>query len=284
MENLFDIYKEAYNVENVENSRINNIDKISLFSKKRKIGEIFLPSSYLSILIIIPGAGFNEKNKDNIFKQFKFLLKNKIAICIFDLTEANLNKKDKEFFYFFKERVAEIKGIIRFIEDNLQIKNINLMGISLGGIIGFVISGIVKEIKKCIFLISGANLELITWRSLLRFYLKKDCSRKACRQMHKIYRKFMEKKLYNEIENLPRKCFFYEPLTYIEKLKNIDILMINGMFDMIVPFYCAFEIKKKLKRLKILWYPGTHLTYRFFHPIFKKKILNFIKNGYPIRH
>lgn len=279
MKTLLNIYEEEYNIENFEKNKINSVYKIFLFSRNKKIAEIFLPQKFFSVLIIIPGAGFNEKSKNNLLKHFKFLLKKEIGICIFNLNDGNLNKKDADFFVFFKSKIAEIKGTISFIEKNLQTKNIYLMGISLGGIIGFVISGIEERIKKCIFLISGMNLELITWRSLMRFYLKKDCSRKTCRKMHKIYRKLISKKLYEEIENLPRKCFLYEPLTYIEGLKNKDILMINGLFDMIVPFYCTFEVKRRLKKAKILWYPGTHFSYKFFLPFFKNKMLNFLKNG-----
>ncbi|MCM8804692.1 MAG: hypothetical protein NC833_05520, partial [Candidatus Omnitrophica bacterium] len=238
---------------------------------------------FSSILIILPGAGYREKSKELIFKQFKYLIKEKIGLCIVNFRNCDLKKRDIEFFEFIKEYVAKVRGIIKFIAENFVIEDINVIGISFGGIIGFIVCSIEERIKRSIFLISGANFEYITWKSLLRFILKKDCKRNVCKRMHKIYKKFIDAKLYEEIENLPRKCFLYDPFTYLENLKGKDILMINGLFDMIIPFYSVLEIKKRLKNCKILWYPGTHLTLKYFFPFFKKSILKFLKDGYKCR-
>ncbi len=278
MESLLNIYEKIFEIVKSEKVEKNEIEKIFLYSEKRKTGELFIPSYCSSILIILPGAGFNEKSKRNILNRFNFLLRKGIGLCIFELTEGNLNKKDAEFFEFFKDKVGEIRGIIRFIEKTFKEKEIFLLGISFGGIIGFIVSAIEEKIKKCIFLISGGNIEVITWQSMLRFYLKKDCSRRTCRRMHKIYRKLLNKELYEEIKNLPRKCFIYDPLTYVEKLKNKKILMVNGLFDTIIPFFCVLELKRKIKNMKVLWYPGTHFTFMYFFIFIKKKIIKFLKN------
>lgn len=102
--------------------------------------------------------------------------------------------------------------------------------------------------------------------------------------MHKIYKKLIDIQLYEEIESLPKKCFLYDPLTYLENLKEKNVLMINGLFDMIIPFYSVLEIKRYLKNCRILWYPGTHLTLKYFLPFFKKSILKFLKNGNKCRY
>jgi cephalosporin-C deacetylase-like acetyl esterase len=65
-----------------------------------------------------------------------------------------LDKEDVIFFNYFKEKVGEIRGIIEYIKNELKIKNVNLLGISFGGILGFIVVALEKEIKKSIFIIS----------------------------------------------------------------------------------------------------------------------------------
>jgi pimeloyl-ACP methyl ester carboxylesterase len=279
MENLLKIYDKFYEVLNYEKESGKEFEKIKLYNENGCIAEIYLPSNFDSISIILSGAGYNDKTKKIILKNLNFLLKEKIGLCIFEMRESSLNKIDQEFFEFFKRVVGEVRGIIKFIDSNFKGKNINIIGVSLGGIIGFIVGAKEKGIKKFVFLVTGANIELITWRSFLRFYLKKDCKRNVCRRMHKIYKHLLKNKFYNEIQNLPRKCFLYDPLTYTENFKNREILMINGLFDFIIPFWSVIEIKKKIKNAEVLWYPGTHLTLKYFLPFYKKKILKFLKNG-----
>ncbi|HOK55744.1 MAG TPA: alpha/beta fold hydrolase [bacterium] len=278
MEKLLSIYNEVYKIINSVSENKNEITEINLFNEKRKAGILFLPDFCSSVLIILPGAGYNEKFQKSVFKNFKFLLKKNIGICIFNLNNGNLDKEDVIFFNYFKEKIGEIRGIIEYIKNELKIKNVNLLGISFGGILGFIVAALEKEIKKSIFILSGVNLEFITWKSLLRFRIKKDCKRVVCKRMHKVYRNLLKNNLYNEILNLPRKCFLYDPFTYLTNLIDREILMINSIFDMIIPFYCVLEVKKRLKNVKTLWYPSTHLTLKFFIPFIRKNILNFLKN------
>ncbi len=284
MENLINIYSKIYKIKKDEFEFKNHIKKVYLFNEIRKVAILFLPINCTSFLIILPGAGYNEKTHKLLFKNFQYLLKNNIGICIYILNECDLNRQDDVFFEYFKEKIGEIRGLVKYAKDELKIDDINLLGISFGGIIGFIVTALEEDIKKSVFLISGVNLEFITWKSLLRFKLKKDCKRNVCRRMHKIYRNLIKNNLYDEILNLPKKCFLYEPITYLNNLRDRKILMINGIFDMIVPFYCVWEVKNWLKNVKILWYPSTHLTFRFFFPLIKKRVLNFIKNGNTYRN
>ncbi|MGC8976755.1 MAG: hypothetical protein ACP5OB_03950 [Candidatus Ratteibacteria bacterium] len=276
MKNIYSAISEVSSFEKEEN----HLKKIKLYIKKKLVGEIFLPYDSSSILVVLPQAGYNEKTKKWILRQLMYLLEEeKIGLCIANYGNHYFKKTDEEFFDYFKKSISEIRGIILFIREKLKIEKIDIMGLSFGGILGFILAAVEEKIKKCIFLISGGNFEYITWRSVLRFILKKDCSRITCKNMHKIYKKFLQKKMYDEIFNLPRKCFLYDPVTFLEYLKEKDILMINGLFDMVIPFFSVLEIKRKVKNIKILWYPGTHLTFRYFFPFFKNSVLRFLKNG-----
>lgn len=270
-QNLGKIYSKLLRAEK-------NYDVITFYSLKRKLGEFYCPSKLSSILIILPGYGFRSEKGNRIFRNFKFLLDEEIGFFIFNYNFVSFSFKDEDFFKFVRNAISEVGGIIEFLKKEYA-SNIDILGISLGGIIGFLIIANKKFINKGIFLNSGVDLELIIWYSLLRFKIRKDCNRKVCRKMHKIYKNFLKFKLYDEILNLPRKCFLYDPLTFIEFYKKKKILMINAIFDLIVPFYCIFSLKKKLKNLKLFLYPGTHLTLWLFFPFFRRCIKKFLKNG-----
>lgn len=284
MDILKGIYNKKIEVKNAEVVEREKYKEIILFSERRNIASIYLPENFQKIVLIIPGANYNEKKKKAIFFQFEYLIKERIGLCIFNLENSALKKNDFEFFTYIKEKIGEIRGLIEFMERNFNLDRFGLIGISFGGILGFIIAAMEERIENSLFLVSGGNMESITWRSILRFYLIKDCKRNACKNMHKIYKKLILAGLYSEISNFPRKCFLYDPLTYTEKLKGKKILMINGLFDFVIPFYSPLEIKKRLKNVKILWYPGTHLTYKYFLPFFKRRILEFLKDGNLYRH
>lgn len=70
------------------------------------------------------------------------------------------------------------------MERNFNIDRFKLIGISFGGILGFLITAMEERIENSLFLVPSGNTESITWRSILRFYLIKDCKRNACKNMH----------------------------------------------------------------------------------------------------
>ncbi|MCS7180114.1 MAG: alpha/beta hydrolase, partial [bacterium] len=231
MEELLNLYSEIEKITVSEVKEKNGIKEVILTTQKRKAFTLYIPQNSNSVIIILPGVGFKEKSERLILKNFNYILKNNIGICIFNLNNGFFLKGDTAFFNFFREKISEIRGVVEYIKEKMKIENINLLGISFGGVIGFIASAIEDEIKKSIFIVSGVDIELLIWRSLLRFKIKKDCSRKVCNRMHIIYKKLIKNNLYNEILNLPRKCFLYDPLTYLKKLENKKVLMINGLFD-----------------------------------------------------
>lgn len=276
-EMLKGIYGEEKEVREGEKKRKSKITSIPLFTPERKVATLNYISKISNPVILLPGAGTDEKKGEKILEKKKYLLREGITVIFYNLKK-ELPPDDMGFFEFFKKSIGEIKGVMSYLERSYKIKKFSVLGISLGGIIGFVLSAVDDRIKKAVILISGGNFELITWRSLLRFTIKKDCPRKACKKMHQTYRKFLKDRFYTGIFDFPRKCFLYDPMTYAELLNGKRILMINGLFDFVIPFYSALSMKRRIKNCKTLWYPGTHLTITFFLPFLKRRILKFLKN------
>ncbi|MCM8804782.1 MAG: hypothetical protein NC833_05975, partial [Candidatus Omnitrophica bacterium] len=82
MRDLVSIYNKVYDDLYSEGKEEKQYKKITLYREKELFGDIYLPFKFSSILIILPGAGYREKSKELIFKQFKYLIKEKIGLCI----------------------------------------------------------------------------------------------------------------------------------------------------------------------------------------------------------
>lgn len=273
---LTDIYGKKEDIEKGNIEKKNGLCFYHLKREGRDIGDVYYTGNPSNFVIILPGAGYTREKGKKIISKFKFLIKNNFGLILYNPPEYSIfSLYDNDFFNYIKINVEEVRGIID--EMSKDGKSLSIIGMSLGGIIGLLTAAVEEKINKSVILVSGGNLEIITWDGLLRFKFKKDCPRKACRNMHRVYKKLLKKKMYEEILNLPRRCFLYDPLTYKEFLKEKKILMINGIFDFIVPPFCAIEMKKKMKNIHLYWAPSTHLSFAFFFPLYKNKILKFLK-------
>ena len=273
---ITEIYGKEEGIKKGKIDRKNGLFHFTLNKRGRIVADVFYLNSFSNPVIIIPGAGCNDEKKRVIISKFKFLIRENFSLIFYNYPDLNVfSFSDNDFFNYIKRCVEEIRGVIKTIENS---SSFSIIGMSLGGIIGLITTGVEEKIEKSVIFISGGNFEIITWKGFLRFKLKKDCSRIACKNMHKVYKKLLDKKMYDEILKLPRKCFLYDPLTFKEFLKNKKILMINGLFDFIIPPLSAIEMKKGMKNIRHIWCPSTHLSFPLFFPFFKKKIFRFLTN------
>lgn len=272
---LTDIYGRKTDIEKGDIKKRNGFCFFTLEREGRVIGDVYYSDHTTDFILILPGAGYTREKGEKIISKFKFFIRNNLGLILYNYPDYSVfSLSDKDFFNYVQLCVEEIRGITKKMSD--EGFSLSIMGMSLGGIIGLITTAVEEKINKSVILISGGDLEVITWKGLLRFKLKKDCPRNACRNMHRVYKKLLKKRMYQEILTLPRKCFLYDPLTYKEFLKDKKILMVNGIFDFIVPPLSAIEMKRDMKNIQLYWVPSTHLTFVFFFPFLKNKILSFL--------
>jgi len=225
------------------------------------------------VIFLLPGAGASDRSKKLFLKRFSFLLHqgHPLALCHF---ENSFPRSDEDFFRQIKQQVALISSGLDFWEKFTGIagQDFFFVAVSAGGFSGIIAASLDKRLKKILLLGCGGDCEVLTWRGLLRLVLKKDCPRKACVNMHRAYRQILKKSLYAQLPLLPRHCFLYDPLTLAPAIADRSILMINGLFDLVVPFSCALRLRHRLGKPPLLWYPGTHLMLPWFLPFFRKKL------------
>ncbi|NOZ63995.1 MAG: alpha/beta hydrolase [Caldiserica bacterium] len=260
-------------------------EKIILKGSKETLElDLFSPATpRYPLLIFIHGLGITEKKKDFLLRSFLPLVKNGHPLLFYTLpghlSRKQGNKKDNwrmddaEFLRFFVQSVKEIRGLMDWFGE----EQFDVLGISMGGMIGTVAMAMDERVQKGVFLLTGGNLEKILWRGVMRFVLPKDCDRETCHMLHLRYQEILEKGRLEELAELPRFCFLYDPLTFAHLLRGKDVLMVNGLLDGVINLSSAYELRRRMGNPSWLLFPGTHISLPLFLPLLRKRIEKFLQ-------
>lgn len=130
------------------------------------------------------------------------------------------------------QSVFDIRRAIDFIEsrEDLDADRIGYFGISLGGIIGTIASGVDERIKVPVIVLAGGNINLMFGVNALS-------------GKHKSYLSVMD------------------PINFVDQISPRPLLMLNAKNDEVVPPITSKLLYKKARKPKqIIWYPAEHRT------------------------
>lgn len=130
------------------------------------------------------------------------------------------------------QSVFDLRRALDFIEsrEDLDHNRVGYFGISLGGMIGTILSGVDDRIKAPVIALAGGGMSLM-------FGLQ------ALSEENKNYLSIMD------------------PIHYVEQITPRPLLMINAESDEVIPPSTSRSLYKKAKDpRKIIWYPATHKT------------------------
>lgn len=251
----------------------------------------FVPKNFEQLLIILPGLGIGPPQGRFITNFAKKLAKSNIAISIlilpFHEERTPEGLKSGEYFLsinsdralnFFQQAVLDVERTVEFWQENFDIKNFSLMGVSLGSIVSIISMAKNKQIKNGILILSGANFSKMLWQGFLRLMVKKDCPYRECRENFKRLKEYKELRDFDDIQNIrfPKECMYYEPLVFSGLLRERRIIMFNALFDLVIPFSSTIQLWKALGKPKIYWFPTEHYSIFIFSPFISSKVKDFL--------
>ncbi|HOL22185.1 MAG TPA: hypothetical protein PLQ41_04955 [bacterium] len=191
----------------------------------------------------------------------------------------------------YRQSIIDIMALCDYLEEKAETtgKKIGMTGISLGAIILNTVMGIDNRIKAGVSILGGGNIHYIFIRGLATlpivvYEILKGLRIRDYREMTKDYIEFLkrarETKTPEEIEKLVslREWFLIDPLTYAHLNHPRNVLMINGRFDLIIPFRATLQLWDALGRPEILWLPSTHLTAGFFFNTILRHATRYLKS------
>lgn len=141
--------------------------------------------------------------------------------------------------------------------------------------------GIDKRIKTGIFLTSVGNLEKIARLSkTFGPKMKYNRTEEEYRRIQSRYAQYVEQVANKGIENVtpPEKGFLNDPMTFASYLRKRPLLMINALWDEIIPREAALDFWQACGKPAISWFPATHATIWLWYPFISRKVSRFLKS------
>jgi cephalosporin-C deacetylase-like acetyl esterase len=182
---------------------------------------------------------------------------------------------------FFRQGVLDIISTVDILKD-LGYQEISIIGISLGSFFSLIAMSLDSRIKKGVLILCGGDQGVITWKSPAMIKVRKQhreegITRAHCMKCRSFFPEFI-KTVKNG--NLPEDiksdviCFYFDPLSFAPLVNSDRVLMINALFDIIIPREATIKLYKALGKPLIKWLPAGHLS--LF--IFKNKVISYIRS------
>jgi cephalosporin-C deacetylase-like acetyl esterase len=188
-----------------------------------------------------------------------------------------------EWFESYQLSVIDVRQVIDWASGRTEInrERIAAIGISFGGFISAIAMGIDKRIRAGVFLTSGGNLVKITWLSKT-FGHRMGYNRTEVEYCNtqSSYARYLDQVAEKGFENVipSEKSFLTDPMTFACYLRQRPILMINALWDPVIPKEATIDFWEACDKPTIIWLPGTHTTIWLWYPLISRKIARFLKS------
>jgi len=191
------------------------------------------------------------------------------------------NLSSDEWFDSYRISVTDVMRVVDWAmaRPEIETDKIALAGISFGGFISAITMGLDRRIAASILIVMGGNSEKITRHSLLlRRQYKKDEDEYQNNQQ--IYKKFLFEVENNGLENvdIPNRSYLTDPLTYSCYLRNRPVLMINALWDEMIPRIATLDMWRACGQPPLIWFPATHASIWLWYPWISPRISDFLKS------
>ena len=192
------------------------------------------------------------------------------------------NLSSDEWFESYQLSVTDIRQVIDWSDSRPEIirDKIALVGISFGGMVSSIAMGLDKRIKTGVLIVSGGNSEQITRHSLLLRWQYKH-NEEEFRSNQKLYAQYLAEVEEEGFENVRplKRSYLTDPMTFSRSLRGRPIMMLNALWDEMIPRVATLEMWKACGKPPLTWYPSTHASIWLWYPLMGRRIRAFIKSA-----
>ncbi len=159
----------------------------------------------------------------------------------------------------FRQSILEVRAVIPLLKTYSE--KIGLLGISLGGMIAHVIMGL-EDLDFGITLLAGGNSAGIVWEGIATRDVKQQIQRAGITR-----------------EQMSQIWAIIDPARLARWNRVKRVLMINGLYDQVVPPKFTLHLWESLGRPTIHWYPCAHISLFLFLKRIVRDIIQFIQGN-----
>jgi esterase/lipase len=174
----------------------------------------------------------------------------------------------------FYQAVVDIRTCVDFLEKS-GYEHIHIMGVSSGGMIATITMAVDKRIERGVLIITGGNLEIISWHSIGTKIYRIGKSWRAHKEKSLEIQKELDDcaRSFSSIEDLERipSFFRYDPSLFAKLIDNSGVMMFSALLDPWIPKKSSDDLWRRLGEPVRVMLPSGHLT---SHLLFKRLILN----------
>jgi len=187
----------------------------------------------------------------------------------------------EEWFESYQVSVTDVQQVIDWAgsRSELSQENISVVGISFGGFISSIAMALDKRIKSGVFIVSGGNSDKITKNSLLlrRQYKHKEAEYHHAQSCYTNYLSEVEEKGFENVATV-KSSYLTDPMTFASYIRNRPIMMVNALWDEMIPRIATLDLWKAYGEPPIIWYPATHASIWLWYPLMGPRISGFLKS------
>jgi hypothetical protein len=187
----------------------------------------------------------------------------------------------EEWFEGYQISVVDIRQVIDWASSREEIdrERLAVVGISLGGFVSAIAMGVDKRIRAGVFVASGGNSEIVTWRSRKSAIRTGHiCTELECHRIHEHYPQYLTEVTERGFENVTpfRPCFMIDAMTFTPYLRGRPMIMLNALWDEYIPKQATIDFWQACGKPDIYWFPATHASIWLWYPFISRRITRFL--------
>jgi fermentation-respiration switch protein FrsA (DUF1100 family) len=193
----------------------------------------------------------------------------------------------EEWFESYRISVIDVRQVIDWAGYRPEIngEQIAVIGLSFGGFISTIAMGVDKRIRSGVLLITAGNLEKIARlsRTLPKNwgYHSTEAEFKARQSRYRQYLREVAERGFDNV-NPREKGFQTDAMTFAYYLRQRPVLMINALWDEVIPKQATLDFWEACGKPTISWFPGGHITIWLWLPFINWKITRFLRSAFSV--
>jgi|WetSurMetagenome_2_1015567.scaffolds.fasta_scaffold12069_4 cephalosporin-C deacetylase-like acetyl esterase len=190
------------------------------------------------------------------------------------------NLTTEEWFESYRISVTEVRQVMDWAGSRPEIlqDQVSVVGISYGSFVSSIAMALDDRLKSGVFIVSGGNSEKLTKNSLfLRWQYK--CNKAEYLKNQENYQQYLAEVAEKGFENAEsgKKIYLTDPMTFATYLKNRPVMMLNALWDEMIPKSATLDLWQSYGKPPIYWYPATHASIWLWYPLMGSRIADFLK-------
>jgi hypothetical protein len=154
-------------------------------------------------------------------------------------------------------------------------------GISFGSFVASIAMALDNRVAAGILIEAGGNSEKITRYSFILSKVYKIDNQKYQKNQEEYlnYLKEVNEKGLEKVET-ERKTYLNDPMTFSALLCKRPLLMINAIWDEMIPRVASKDLWEAVGKPTIRWYPTTHASLWLIYPLISPVLSKFLSFVY----